>query len=65
MVYGMIFYQAIKDKEYRIFHIRNNKYVTKIEDSEYTDRKEWDYLVDAESYIMKKMKENENKGWRE
>lgn len=64
MTYGQIFYQAIKDKEYRIFH-KPDKFITKIEDSEYTDRKEWDYLVDAESYIMKKMKENENKGWRE
>ena len=63
-IYKLIFYQAIKDKEYRIFQTKGNKYITKIEDSEYTDRKEWDYLIDAESYIMKKMKENENKEWR-
>lgn len=62
---GQIFYQAIKDKEYRIFHTRNNKYVTTIKDSEYTYRKEWDYLENAQKYIRKKMKENENKGWRE
>ena len=54
MVYGMIFYQA-----------QDDKYVTKISDSEHIERKEWDYLVDAESYLRKKMKENENKGWRE
>ena len=59
------FYKAIKDKEYRLFRIHDNKYVTKINDSEYMERKEWDSLVDAKSYIMKKMKENENKGWRE
>lgn len=64
-IYKLIFYQAIKDKEYRIFQTQDDKYITKIENSEYTDRKEWDYLVDAESYIMKKMKENENRGWRE
>lgn len=65
MVYGQIYYQAIKDKEYRIFLDDDGKYITKITDSEYTEHKTWDYLVDAESYIMKKMKENENKGWRE
>lgn len=65
MIYGQIFYQAIKGKEYRIFCRHDNKYVTKISDSEYMERKEWDSLEDAENHIKKKMKENENKGWRE
>lgn len=64
-IYKLIFYQAIKDKEYRIFQTKDNKYITKIEDSEYTDRKEWGSLENAQKYIRKKMKENENKGWRE
>ena len=59
---GQIFYQAIKDKEYRIFHIKNNKYLTTIKDSEYTYHREWDSLEDAKNYLMKKMKENENSG---
>lgn len=65
ILYGQIFYKAIKGKEYRILQTQDDKYVTKISDSEYTDRKEWDYLVNAESYLRKKMKENENRGWRE
>lgn len=65
MIYGQIFYQAFKGKEYRIFCRHDNKYVTKISDSEYMERKEWDSLEDAENHIKKKMKENENKGWRE
>ena len=65
MIYGQIYYKAIKDKEYRIFHAQDDKYITKIEDSEYTDRKEWGSLENAQKYIRKKMKENENKGWRE
>lgn len=65
MIYGQIFYQAIKGKEYRIFCRHDNKYVTKITDSEYMERKEWDYLEDAENHIKKKMKENETKRWRE
>lgn len=65
ILYGQIFYKAIKGKEYRIFQAQGDKYITKIEDSEYTDRKEWGSLENAQKYIKKKMKENENKGWRE
>ena len=65
MKYRQIYYKANKDKEYRIFETQDDKYITKIEDSEYTDRKEWKTLADALSYIEKKTEENKNKGWRE
>ena len=59
---GQIFYQAIKNKEYRIFHIiENNKYVTTIKDSKHINHREWDSLENAQKYIRKKMKENERK----
>lgn len=63
MVYGMVFYKATKDADYKIYHTKDDKYITKIQDNKCASYyKEWGSLERAQKYIRKKMKENENKG---
>lgn len=60
MVYGMVFYKATKDADYKIYHTKGDKYITKIQDNECASYyKEWGSLGKAQKYIRKKMKENE------